>query len=160
MWLADTVKCHESFNFCFICFISLAYFIENESLFWNVLKDYRWTHDFYINIFIKYHKFPVLDIFRNHHLQKNQNWVIVNFEGIFFWLNYIRRCGNFCIWDTITSQKLMLHISFWSFWRSVQFYLSLKKGMVLHLKYLNPLHPRMLCANFGWNWPKWFWRRF
>ena len=24
---------------------------------------------------------------------------------------------------------------------------------------LNPLHPRMLCAKFGWNWPwNWFWR--
>ena len=24
---------------------------------------------------------------------------------------------------------------------------------------LNPLHPRMLCAKFGWNWPSGFWRR-
>ena len=23
----------------------------------------------------------------------------------------------------------------------------------------NAFHPRMLCANFGWNWPQWFWRR-
>ena len=28
-------------------------------------------------------------------------------------------------------------------------YLPLKKGVVLHL----PLNSRMLCANFGWNWP-------
>ena len=33
------------------------------------------------------------------------------------------------------------------------YYLPLEKGMVLHLKNLNPLHPRMLCAKFGWNWP-------
>ena len=24
---------------------------------------------------------------------------------------------------------------------------------------LNLLHPRMLCAKFGWNWPSGFWRR-
>ena len=33
----------------------------------------------------------------------------------------------------------------------------LEKGVALHLKKnLNPLHPRMLCAKFGWNWPSGF----
>ena len=33
-------------------------------------------------------------------------------------------------------------------------YLPLEKGGDLHLKkLLNPLYPRMHCANFGWNWP-------
>ena len=33
-------------------------------------------------------------------------------------------------------------------------YLHLERAMALHLiKNLNPLHPRMLCAKFGWNWP-------
>ena len=31
-------------------------------------------------------------------------------------------------------------------------YLPLEKGGALHLNKLNPLHPGMLCANFGWNW--------
>ena len=26
--------------------------------------------------------------------------------------------------------------------------------------YLNPLHPRMLCAKFGWNWPSVSWKLF
>ena len=33
------------------------------------------------------------------------------------------------------------------------YYLPLEKSMVLCLKNLNPLYPRMLCAKFGWNWP-------
>ena len=32
-------------------------------------------------------------------------------------------------------------------------YLPLKKGGALHLDILNSLHPRMLCAKLGWNWP-------
>ena len=37
-------------------------------------------------------------------------------------------------------------------------YLPLEKGVVLYLKNkLNPLHPRMLCVKFGWNWPSDFW---
>ena len=33
-------------------------------------------------------------------------------------------------------------------------YLPLEKGGALHLKKnLNPLHPGILCAKFGWNWP-------
>ena len=26
-------------------------------------------------------------------------------------------------------------------------------GVVLHLKNMNPLYPRMICAKFDWNWP-------
>ena len=32
-------------------------------------------------------------------------------------------------------------------------YLPLEKAEALHLKKMNPLHPRMHCANFGWNGP-------
>ena len=32
-------------------------------------------------------------------------------------------------------------------------YLPLERGVTNHLYKLNPLHPRMLCAIFGWNWP-------
>ena len=32
-------------------------------------------------------------------------------------------------------------------------YLLLDKGVVLHLKNLNPLHPRMLCVKVSFNWP-------
>ena len=33
-------------------------------------------------------------------------------------------------------------------------YLPLEKGRTLHLKKnLNPLHPKIICAKFGWNWP-------
>ena len=32
-------------------------------------------------------------------------------------------------------------------------YLLLKKGGPFIWTNLNPLHPRMLCAKFGWNWP-------
>ena len=31
-------------------------------------------------------------------------------------------------------------------------YLPLEKGRALKLRNLNPLHPRMFCAKFGWNW--------
>ena len=33
-----------------------------------------------------------------------------------------------------------------------RYYLPLEKAMTLQLKNLNPLHPRMLCAMFGWIW--------
>ena len=34
-----------------------------------------------------------------------------------------------------------------------RYYLPLENGVALHLKIkLNPLHLRMLCAKFGWNW--------
>ena len=36
---------------------------------------------------------------------------------------------------------------------------SLEKGVVLHLNKLeNSLHPGMLCAKFGWNWPNDSWQ--
>ena len=54
--------------------------------------------------------------------------------------------------------KVWLKLAHW-FWRrrflnfvSFCYYLPLEKGVVLHLNNLNPLHPRMLCAKFGWNW--------
>ena len=34
-----------------------------------------------------------------------------------------------------------------------QYYLPFKESKALHLNILNPLHPMMLCARFGWNWP-------
>ena len=36
-------------------------------------------------------------------------------------------------------------------------YLPLEKGRALHLINLNPLHSRILCAKFGWNWLSGFW---
>ena len=35
-------------------------------------------------------------------------------------------------------------------------YLSLEKGGPFIWTNLNPLHPRILCAKFGWNWPSGF----
>ena len=35
-------------------------------------------------------------------------------------------------------------------------YLPLEKGRALHLKNLNSLHSRMICATFGWNWSSGF----
>ena len=32
-------------------------------------------------------------------------------------------------------------------------YFHFEKRMVFYLYNLNPSHPRILCANFGWNWP-------
>ena len=32
-------------------------------------------------------------------------------------------------------------------------YLPLEKGGAFHLTNLNPLHPRIPCAKYGWNWP-------
>ena len=32
-------------------------------------------------------------------------------------------------------------------------YLPLEKGGPFNWKKLNPLHPRILCTKFGWNWP-------
>ena len=32
------------------------------------------------------------------------------------------------------------------------YYLLLELGVALHLNKVNPLHPNMLCVNFGWNW--------
>ena len=34
-----------------------------------------------------------------------------------------------------------------------RYYLPLEKGMALHLFKLESIHPRMLCAKFGRNWP-------
>ena len=34
-----------------------------------------------------------------------------------------------------------------------------KKAWTFILTNLNLLHPRMLCAKFGWNWAQWFWRK-
>ena len=33
------------------------------------------------------------------------------------------------------------------------YYLPLEMGGILHLKKLDPHHPRILCVKFGWNWP-------
>ena len=76
----------------------------------------------------------------------------------------------FFIWKKIESLsfkdafcQVRLKLAQW-FWRRRFFnfvnifslfrnYLPLEKGRALHLKKnLNPLHPRMLCAKFGWNW--------
>ena len=35
--------------------------------------------------------------------------------------------------------------------------LPFEKGVALYFKKLNPLHPRMLCAKFGWNWHSGSW---
>ena len=34
-----------------------------------------------------------------------------------------------------------------------RYFLPLEKGVVLYLKNMNPLYPRMICAKFDWNWP-------
>ena len=62
--------------------------------------------------------------------------------------------------------KFWLKLTQW-FWRSrfLNFvnvfllfhnYLPLDKGVAILLYKLNPLHPRMVCAKFGWNWPNGF----
>ena len=36
----------------------------------------------------------------------------------------------------------------------LRFYLPFESGLALYLYKLESLHPRMLCAKFGWNWPR------
>ena len=47
-------------------------------------------------------------------------------------------------------------LNFVNFFSLFLYYLLMEKGGPFIWTNLNPLHPRMLCAKFGWNWPSGF----
>ena len=50
------------------------------------------------------------------------------------------------IGSVVLEKKIFLKLS-------IYYYLPFEKDVALHLKKLESLHPRILCAKFGWNWP-------
>ena len=56
-----------------------------------------------------------------------------------------------CNWHSCSGEEDFLKIA--NVFSLFRHYLPLEKEGVLHLKDLNSLHSRMICAKFGLNWP-------
>ena len=101
-------------------------------------------------------------LYRNVDLEKKKK-NIINFIIIYCFL-HLKKLESPSPKDALC--QVWLKLAQW-FWRTEFFnfvnifslfpnYLPLKKGGALQLKKLNPLHPGILCAKFGRNWPSGF----
>ena len=98
------------------------------------------TYDYIITLF-KRRKKPLLSLWELNGSSFEQNWVPFT-QGCF--VPSLFKIGPVGLDDFLNSI-----INVFSLFR---IYLPLEKGGALLWTNLNPLHPRMLCARFGWNW--------
>ena len=85
-----------------------------------------------------------------------QNWPNGSGEDEFIWIKlnlFIKRCfvpSSVKIGPVGLGKNFLISSMYFSLFHNN---LPLEKGRPFILTNLNPLHPRMLCAKFGWNWP-------
>ena len=77
--------------------------------------------------------------------------------GPFVWTNLIPLHPSMSLWSNLVEiGKVVLDKRFFNFgnvFSLFRYYLPLVNGGPFIWTNLNPHHPRMLCAKFGWNWP-------
>ena len=86
-----------------------------------------------------------------------QKWMVL----ICYTLNSLTQ--GWCVLSLVKIGPVVLEKRFFNYvnvFSLFRCYLLLENGVVFIWTSLNPIHPKMLCAKFGWNFGKWFLRRY